>query len=170
MVYAGVDINASIVQWNRERGRDVMTPSECALRDDKYDCIVLSHIIEHHSWSEALHFLATYVDHLKVGGLMIVITPLMGPEFYDDFDHVKPYNPAALRSVLCHEGVQARDYGLAFRCEELDFWMKRDPLWHSHRAGGIQRTLSVLSAVAFIGTFGLIGRGNGYGMVLRRIE
>jgi hypothetical protein len=166
--YIGVDVNPMIVRTNRENGLDVRMPEELRATGVRVDCLIASHVIEHLPWMEAASFLEHYSQYLRVGGVLIILTPLMCREFYDDFDHVKPYNPEAVRTMLCKERAQAQPTGISAKYEEVGLWMKRDPLWHSHGKGTLSKVMSVAMTAGFVATAGVIGRANGYGMVLKR--
>lgn len=60
----------------------------------------MSHIVEHFDHQALLEFMATCLEKLKVGGILIVVTPLMSGTFYNDFDHVRPYLPMGFTMVF----------------------------------------------------------------------
>lgn len=167
--YVGVDVNPDIVRYNQGLGRAVNTEAEFCLTMDQYDVLLLSHVIEHFDYSSLVVFLNTYLPRLKEGGIIIIFTPLYHRGFYDDFDHVKPYNPGALRQLFCKSSKQTRGYGLHGEYVELYLWFKRDPLWHSYREGIWKHVFSVPSTLACSFSYGLIGRLNGYGMVFKKV-
>jgi SAM-dependent methyltransferase len=93
----GVEINAEIVKHNKERGLPCVTVDEFNRSEDKYDIILMSHVDD-------------YLDHLVSGGHLVIATPLMSSYFYDDFDHVKPYQPAGISAVFGVDKAQVQYY------------------------------------------------------------
>lgn len=166
--YVGVDVNADTVAYNRSLGRDVYFAANFPERGEPFDAIVLSHIVEHFAHSELVVMLNKYLPRLRCGGVVIILTPLYHRGFYDDFDHVKPYNPAALRQLFCGISQQTQGFGLRGGFTDLECWFKRDPLWHSHRSYPIMHLASVPMFLAYIATASRLGRLTGYGMVLRK--
>lgn len=90
----GVEKNPSIVKKDTERGLNVYTLEQfnekCS--SEKYDLILMSHIIEHFQYNDLLLFMEKYLMQLKDGGYLLIMTPVFQEEFYNDFDHVKPYS------------------------------------------------------------------------------
>lgn len=164
----GVDANADTVEYNRLLGREVYLPAELPATGEPFDAIVLSHIVEHFAHAELVEMLNEYLPRLRCGGVVIVLTPLYHRGFYDDFDHVKPYNPAALRQVFCRISQQTKGFGLRGVFTDVVCWFKRDPLWHSHRSHPLNHLGSVAMFLAYLATASRLGRLTGYGMVLRK--
>lgn len=164
----GVDSNPATVERGRAEGREVFQSAELQA-GEQYDAILLAHIIEHFDTESLLAFLAHYLEMLRPGGIVIILTPLMHRGFYDDFDHVKPYNPGAVRQILCRSAAQVRPFAIPGQYEETDLWIKRDPLWHSYRDRRWNHLFDIPLTLAAVLSGGLIARTTGYGMVLRRI-
>ena len=51
-----------------------------------------------------------YLDRLKVGGHLVIATPLMSNNFYDDFDHVRPYQSLGILMVFGGGAAQVQYY------------------------------------------------------------
>jgi SAM-dependent methyltransferase len=164
--WTGTDLNPATVLLHRERRRNAYLPED--LPPGTFDVLLFSHVIEHMDADALTAFLARYLSRLRPGGIAVFLTPLMHPGFYDDFDHVKPYNPAALRQLLCRNTAQLRPVPEAGVFEELELWLKRDPLFHSHRHGLWLHLINLPATLACVLSGGLIGRLTGYGMVLRK--
>jgi SAM-dependent methyltransferase len=98
----GVEINQTVVDIVRNEGFNVMSVNEYDLdgHKEKYDLLLMSHIIEHFQYHDLIDFMEQYLSCLKPGGLLLIATPLMNPSFYDDFDHVKPYTHISILSVF----------------------------------------------------------------------
>lgn len=101
----GVDVNENIVSDLIEKGFKVHTAKAFYDEHDKYDCIILSHIIEHLSSDKIVVFLDLLLDRLEKGGRVIIAAPLFYNEFYDDYDHIKPYTHKSI-SVLFSDYAQ----------------------------------------------------------------
>jgi SAM-dependent methyltransferase len=168
--YVGVDVNPATVDRNRALGREVYTPAGFENSKVAADAILLSHIVEHFDYSSLIGFLNTYLPHLKMGGLLMILTPFYHRGFYDDFDHVKPYNPGALRQILCRSSDQTQGITLESTFQEVGLWFKRDPVWHSHRSSKWSHLFTVPLSLASTLSFGMVGKLTGYGMILRRVS
>lgn len=88
---SGIDVNPEQVQKLRSEGFDVYLPD--ALPQQKYDVILMSHIVEHLSAKELVDFLDTYLSYLKNDGYLIILTPMPGIRFWHDYTHIRPYTP-----------------------------------------------------------------------------
>ena len=168
--YVGVDINEARVAENNERGLSCYTPESFHCADSSISCLLLAHIIEHFDYQALVEFLETWFVKLRVDGALIIFSPLPHRGFYDDFDHVKPYPPAAVRQLLCDGDQQTQHFGDLGQFEELALWFKRDSFWHSHRRSRWNHLASAPLALLHLATLARIGRLNGYGMVLRKIR
>lgn len=96
----GVDVNVEIVETNIENGFTCYTVDNFKSNSNKYDVVIMSHIVEHLTSSELLEFIDFYLDFLKDDGILFVMTPLMTKQFYMDFDHVKPYSHVGISMVF----------------------------------------------------------------------
>lgn len=165
----GVDANADIVGVNRKAGLHCLTTEEFSRTQDEYDIILMSHVIEHFTPQDLLPFIDGYLDRLKVGGSLIIATPLLTRYFYDDFDHVKPYHPRGIMMVLGTDHAQVQYYSRNKLILE-DLWIRRSPLSLPHMRGryvsGLQATphqaMMFLSAVLFRLSGGFIGESSGW--------
>lgn len=165
----GVEINPEIVAQNRKAGLPCVTAEEFEKSGETYDVILMAHIIEHFAPKDLVHFMDTYLDHLKPGGRLIVATPLGSDYFYDDFDHIKPYQPIGLSMVFGETAAQVQYYArnkLVLR----DIWFRKSPLRISYARGRYLRTpgrfilavLDLLAAAAYVLSGSLIGTTNGW--------
>ncbi|MCP9447194.1 MAG: class I SAM-dependent methyltransferase [Nitrospira sp.] len=130
----GVDVNPMLVHYVKEKGEVALTNEEFVreVPPCSVDVLLMSHIVEHFDHRALLEFLATCLDKLKVGGTLIVVTPLMSGTFYNDFDHIRPYLPIGFTMVFGRTTEQVQyqsDHVLAL--EDLRFY--RAPFriqWH----------------------------------------
>ena len=130
----GVEQNLDIVSKNQEAGLPCISVEAFDTLSTQYHCIILSHIIEHFTPNDLLAFLNYYLSKLEKGGYLIIATPLYSDYFYDDFDHIKPYQPLGLQMVFGGNEAQVQYYSkhqLALR----DLWFRKAPLLSRfHRA------------------------------------
>jgi len=166
----GVEKNEEIVERDLESGKRVMSigdfERECG--DERFDMLVMSHVIEHFQWRELQDFLDSYLRHLRTGGFFLVVTPIFHPSFYDDFDHVKPYYPTGIKFLYGGEGRQFQLYSEhTLRLEDIYF--RREPFeirysraFYVQTRNRLPRLINILLALACKVSFGLIGRTTGW--------
>jgi SAM-dependent methyltransferase len=164
----GVDINSQIVRKNVSEGLACITIEELESTEDKYDLILMSHIIEHFSPLELLNFVDSYLDRLRENGYLIIATPLFSKYFYDDFDHVKPYHPVGIDMIFGSTSSQVKFHS-KHHLELQDIWFRREPLKiHFSRGLYIPKTtrfpkiVNFLLACLFRISFGWIGKVDGW--------
>lgn len=75
----GVDHNPHSVEYARESGFRAYTPEEFVASEyckpDRFDSILVSHVLEHLTEEQASSLLSTYLPYLRPGGQLISITP-----------------------------------------------------------------------------------------------
>lgn len=165
----GIEVNQSLIQSNRREGLRCMTPEEFENSEDRYDVVIMSHIIEHFSPEKLLQFIDYHLDRATPSGHLILATPLMSASFYDDFDHVRPYHPQGIKMVF-GEGVSQVQYQARNRLRLIDLWFRRGPFRIHHSRAVLLRKpgrfpvlfVNLLLALAFRVSFGLIGRVDGW--------
>lgn len=173
----GVEINQAIVTTNRGRGLECVTREEFFQNKQVFDILIMSHVIEHFSPPDLKEFIDSYLDHLKIGGHLIIATPLMSKYFYDDFDHIKPYHPEGILSVFGgDENAQVQYYSrnkLALR----DIWFRTN-CFHVKFTRARYRKLflitallhsvNLFSALVWTVSFGWVGKKDGWVGVFER--
>lgn len=165
----GVDINPKSVAKLRDAGLDCLSVDELNGSAKKYDVLLMAHIIEHFSPDALLPFLDGYLDRLKEGGRLVIATPLMTDYFYDDFDHIRPYQPVGIQMVF-GEGMPQVQYYSRNKLVLRDIWFRRSPKRLSHARGryfpGSGRSLvlglELLAGVAFLLSARLVGTTDGW--------
>jgi SAM-dependent methyltransferase len=165
----GVEVNAEIVAKNNAAGLRCVTPEQFESSGTKARVLLMAHVIEHFAPRDLLPFLDRWLDRLEPGGSLVIATPLLSPHFYDDFDHVRPYQPDGL--VMVFGGAQAQvQYWSRHRLELADIAFRRSP-WRATLSGALYRgglraypwyVLNALSALGFRLSCGLIGRKTGW--------
>ena len=165
----GVDKNPQIVIANRGAGLRCLSEAEFQTAKDQYDVVLMSHVIEHFAPRDLLGFMDGYLDRLRTGGRLVIATPLMSDYFYDDFDHVKPYQPAGILAVF-GEGAAQVQYQARNKLALRELWYRRSPKRVSHARtrylGGPGRrvlfALDLLAAAAYLASGRLFGTVNGW--------
>lgn len=126
----GVDINPVHVQAVRETGMHAVSIDEFDASDTLYDGMLMSHIIEHFTPDSLLDFLNHYLARLKIGGYLVITTPLPWVWFLEDFDHVRAYPPAAIAQVFGSDSTQIQYHGRS-RLQLVDLAVRRVPHYTS---------------------------------------
>lgn len=121
----GVDISKSQVDAMRRKNFNVIEPMDVERLNSDFDYIIISHVIEHIYPSELIQFLDFYIDRLKHDGSLIIATPLLYDEFYDDYDHIKPYTPKSLEVLFSDYNQQA--YKPVNRLTLKSLWIRKWP-------------------------------------------
>ncbi len=125
----GVDVNPNLVAAARSRGLDCVTVEEFSHSEQKYDLILMAHIVEHFTPQDLLEFMDMYLHRLKIGGHIVIMTPLEHGDFYVDFDHVKTYHPNAFISVFAQPESQVQ-YHASNQLKLIGFGLRRRPKRH----------------------------------------
>ncbi len=172
----GVDINPRLVDYCRGQGIRCISPEEFRKSDAMFDAIVMSHVIEHFMPSELLHFMDSYLDRLKAKGFLVIVTPMMSPSFYHDFDHVKPYHPQAIRAVFNAENPSVQ-YTSRNRLQMLDIWWRKTRFVYSPpmsiapgEVAFLKKWECRVASWLFRLSGGLISRTDGWIGVFRKVE
>lgn len=121
----GVEINEDSVRECTNKGLNVVS-FDAFKKEEKneYDVILLSHIIEHFEYRELIEFMETYLQYLKKGGYLIIVTPVFNSCFYDAFDHVKPYSHIGVLNIFGDE-LSTEPCKSKFRLAMLDLYYIR---------------------------------------------
>jgi SAM-dependent methyltransferase len=88
----GVDPNPDAVATCRARGLVAFTPDDFAASEhaapERFDSLLISHVLEHLAPTAAAALIASYVPHIKRGGRAVFITP-QEAGFRSDPTHVE---------------------------------------------------------------------------------
>lgn len=173
----GVDVNETIVNANRAAGLRCMTVAEFLCSNETFDLVLMSHVIEHFAPADLVSFIDGYLDCLRPGGHLLIATPLFSNNFFDDFDHVRPYQPIGLLMVFGRDRAQVQYYARN-KIELRDLWFRRSP-WRGNfvRARYLASPLTRLlqfaefaSSIIFRMSFGLFGRTDGWVGLFRKLS
>lgn len=171
----GVDANSDAVEQNRSKG------FECYLPDDnrwgrEYDCMLMSHIIEHFSPPDLIRFMEGYLTYLKPGGALVIATPLLTDYFFDDFTHVKPYHPESILMIF-GEGNHQVNMQSSAMLELRDLWFRTSAYkvrWVRTRYLGkfgkvLVKAINAVFALLHLASFGLLGKKDGWVGVFQKV-
>ena len=164
----GVEANQSIVSENINANMNCVSVSDFQQTTQMYDVVLMSHVIEHFRPSDLLEFMDGYLDRLKSGGHLIITTPLYSPYFYDDFDHIRPYQPTGIDMVFGTHSTQVQYYSRN-KIQLVDIWFRKEFLKTVHlKARHLDNNslavsiIDLLSAVFFRLSLGVIARTDGW--------
>lgn len=141
--------------------------------DASFDGINCSHVIEHFNPDDAYQLLVEMNRVLKIGGTLIISTPVLWKGFFEDFTHIKPYYPEAIMHYYGRQKIQTTKEIISciYEIEELKWRYAKIPLEALllPRAS-ILNTLLMLLAKFFSNMgFGKYAR-TGYTMILNKLR
>jgi len=120
---------------------------ELPFSDASFDGINCSHVIEHFIPDDAYTLLSEMNRVLKVAGILVISTPVLGSNFYNDFTHVKPYYPEAIMHYYDENRIQKtkNKINCHYKMEEIKWRYEKVPLKpFLFPKGGFLNTLLVL--------------------------
>lgn len=174
----GVEINPELAAAVREKGFTCHAPGDPALAASQWDAILIAHVVEHFAPADLLELLDRYLALLGRGGHLVIATPLPHDDFYEDFDHIRPYTPFAINQVLGGAGRQIQMRS-AHELELVELWYRRQaPLLRRPRPLYLPRlkvgralvaATNVALRAAHLATFGLVGSRTAWVGVYRKV-
>lgn len=104
-----IDINPDLCAIAKGLGCPVINSDLLQLKPvQKYDIVHCSHVIEHFGYPEITQVLDFLMASVDEGGRLIVRSPLMRDEFYNDIDHIRPYPPEAIDAYFNYNQQQKK--------------------------------------------------------------
>ncbi len=106
-----LDGNQITVDKNKElteKSLFYLAPEKLPFENQAVDFIHISHLVDNLGVAEFYNFLLELNRVLKPGGFLVVSTPMLWSNFYDDLSHVKPYNPYVFYKYFVHQGRHSR--------------------------------------------------------------
>lgn len=155
----GIDANPVQIERLVALGYQAQHSSELGqIPDESFDIVLMSHLIEHIQPGQLIGFMDSYIDKLKRNGLLIIATPLLYDEFFDDYDHIRPYTPKAIR--LLYSDYPQHQEKPQHRLELRSVWFRRWPYYEFPLPGmpTMHSRLMHLSNILRVGVFHLSGR------------
>lgn len=97
-----VEINSELAKIAKDEGCKVINDNflSNSIPSNSYDFVHCSHMIEHFGYPEIHHVIDELLRITKIGGYLIIRSPLMWEHFYDDLDHIRPYPPESILNYL----------------------------------------------------------------------
>ena len=127
----GVDHNARSVEVCRQRGFAAFTPEELFADNDRlngFDSMLLSHLVEHMVFDDAVELVRSYLPFVRPNGKIIVIVP-QESGYRSDPAHVAYFTPDDVSDLLHAVGARVercfsfplphRVFGQLFRYNEF---------------------------------------------------
>jgi len=131
-IIIGVDHNKESLKLCKNKGFNVVYSKVTKLRfkNNYFEGIHSSHVIEHLFPLDAYKFLKEMDRVLKIGGIFCLRTPLLYDGFYNDFTHIKPYNPDAILHYLTDANEDSRTLdGIPGRYKVIKLKYRRNQLF-----------------------------------------
>ena len=165
-----MDINKDLVElaknygFNAKEGQIIKLP----YKDNYFDVVHCSHVIEHLSYPDIIHALDELMRITKLNGLIIIRSPLwINHRFYNDIDHVRPYPPQAILNYF--NNAQQQKVG-KYKVEEIDRWYTQiyyeiDPNRFPYK---IIKYINILLKLLWRYIKVPFARPNNYGIVIRK--
>lgn len=125
----GIDSNKkSILICKKKRFKAVFgSVTRLPFKKDSFNGVHCSHLIEHLYPKEAHKMLSEVSRVLKKNGIFVLSTPIFWEGFYNDFTHIKPYNPESILRYLVHNG-QERTLQDVGKFEKIDLYWRFKPI------------------------------------------
>lgn len=141
--------------------------------ETSFDGINCSHVIEHFNPDDAYQLLLEMNRVLKIGGTLVISTPVLWKGFFEDFTHIKPYYPEAIMHYYGRQKIQTTKdiINCIYEIEELKWRYAKVPLGTLllPRAGILNTLLMLLTQFFSKMGFGRYAR-TGYTMTLKKLR
>lgn len=167
----GVDYSPQIVRQNQAEGLPCLSLEDFSKEQKRrtFDIVLMSHVIEHLLPQDLLAFFDSHLEYLKVGGHLIIATPLLRMHFYDDFDHIRPYPPRSLEMIFGADGAQLKQRSRHRLCL-IDLWFRKTPFCFRHLRclhfkslkSKLAHGINFLSQTVFVLSRGQVGSVDGW--------
>lgn len=158
----GVDLNFVNLSVARQRGTLILQADGLKLpfQSDTFDGIHCAHLIEHLFPSECVALFSELTRILKLGGIVVMRTPMMHKFFYNELTHIRPYPPSAITTLLnISKGGDPtlQNKELTYQFVDLTFW-HRDFFQLSYEVGFNPKRYKLAALLKGLGKFlGSIG-------------
>jgi len=128
----GIDGNIKNLKEAQEHCTKVVQGDilELPFSEATFDGIHCSHVIEHFDPHSAYELLYEMNRVLKVGGILIISSPLLWSGFFRDFTHVKPYYPESIMHYYGEHRIQLTKDNLDcfYEIQEIKWRYNKVPL------------------------------------------
>lgn len=166
----GVEKNPESAAQAASRGFTVLTVAEYDQQPPPaVDLLVLSHIIEHVPPHDLVAMMDHYLEAVKPGGHVLIVSPVLHRHFYLDLDHIKPYYPQSIKVFFGKNDEQIPYYSRSrIKLKDVYFCKKSfriklsRALLLKQRRAVFLHLINFLSALLFRATFRLAGQTNAW--------
>ena len=171
----GIDSNHESLKESKKYSNKLVNGSilQLPFSNDSFDGINCSHVIEHLFPDDAYRLLQEMNRILKVGGTLVISTPVLWKGFFEDFTHIKPYYPGAIMHYYGKENTQTTKdpINCYYEIEGIKWRYAKVPLddFLLPRVGVMNTLLLLLTKFLSNIGFGKYSR-TGYSMVLKKVR
>jgi len=171
----GIDTNHESLKESRKYSNKLVHGNilQLPFSDASFAGINCSHVIEHLIPNDAYRLLLEMNRVLKVGGTLIISTPVLWKGFFEDLTHIKPYYPGAIMHYYGKEKTQPTKDAIdcLYEIEEIKWRYAKVPLdtFLLPRAGIMNTLLLLLTQFLSSIGFGKYTR-TGYTMILNKLR
>lgn len=133
----GVDSNRkSILSCKSKKLRVVVgKATKLPFKNNSFDGVHCAHVIEHLYPKDAYKMLSEIGRVLKKNGIFVLSTPILWEGFYNDFTHIKPYNPKSIIRYLVHSGEQKSLADVDSKFKVINLYWRFRPLPYLGKIG-----------------------------------
>lgn len=126
----GVDSNKKSILLCKKKNLNATFAFVTKLPFDKesFDGVHCSHLIEHLMPHDAHKMLSEVARVLKKNGVFVLSTPILWKGFYNDFTHIKPYNPESIVRYLVNDGQDKSLPDIKGEFKKIDFYWRFRPI------------------------------------------
>lgn len=174
-IITGIDANHESLKEAKKISNRLVQGNilELPFSEASFDGINCSHVIEHFNPDDAYQLLSEMNRVLKIGGTLIVSTPVLWKGFFEDFTHIKPYYPEAIMHYYGNQKIQTTKDAIEciYEVKEIKWRYAKVPLGTLllPRAGSLNTLLMLLTQFLSNMGFGKYAR-TGYTMILNKLR
>ncbi len=104
-----IEINPDLARIAQDLGCIVINKNILDVKlDNQYDIVHCSHVIEHFGYPEVTNVLEFLTSTLKPDGRLIIRSPLLWDNFFNDIDHIRIYPPESINNYFNNEQQQKK--------------------------------------------------------------
>lgn len=168
LVISGIEINSDLVRMAKSNGYDVVEGNILAMpfSDSIFDIVHCSHVIEHFKYPEIIQVLDELFRVVKKGGYVILRSPLMNQNFFDDIDHVRPYPPESIMNYF--NNPQQQIVG-GYKIKEISRWYRTENCKVILTNKYLNIVVNLFFSVAWILFRFPHSKKNGYVLILQKV-
>lgn len=166
----GIDQNEKSLSICKMKGYAVVEGDVTALpyKNCQFDAVHCAHVIEHLFPADAYKLLQEMSRVLKKGGVLCLRAPVLYRGFYDNFTHIKPYQPYAVLHYLQDDGVQRTFDDMGFSYEKIALINRRNQFFERSFKGKLKIFYYISN---ILHRFGVAHpQKTGYMLVLKKVK